>query len=71
VKAEPVKSVTAFQQPSNTQGSQGERKGEGVTHEGFGSLKKRPPDNKAKLNIDNMGLRTGFGEIVDTSSSYF
>jgi len=31
---------------TNTRGSQGERKGEGATHERFGNWKKRPPDNK-------------------------
>jgi len=55
---------------TNTQGSQGERKGEGATHEHFGSWKKRPPDNKAQLNLDHMDLLTWVGEIVDTLSSY-
>jgi len=43
---------------------------EGATHERFGSWKKRPPDNKAKLNLHNIDSRSGFREIVDTSSSY-
>jgi len=46
---------------ANTDGSQGERKGEGVTHERFCSWKKQPPDNKAKLNSDHMDSRTGAG----------
>jgi len=32
---------------TNTQGTQGERKGEGATHEQFGSSKKQPSANKS------------------------
>jgi len=56
---------------TNTHRSQGERKGEGATHERFGRWKKRPPTNKAKLNLDHMDFLTRVGEIVDVSSSYF
>ena len=50
--------------------TQAEKEGEGADHERFGSWKKRPPDNKAKLNLDHMDSRTRVGEIVDIPSSY-
>jgi hypothetical protein len=55
---------------TNTQGREGEKEREWATHERFGRWKKQPPDNKAKVNLDHMTSRTGFGEMVDTSSSY-
>ena len=43
-------------------------KGEGVTHDDLVvNLKKRPPDNTSKLNLDNMDSRTGVGKIVDAA----
>jgi len=44
---------------------------EGATHERFGSWKKRPTNNKAKVNLDHKDSSTRVGEIVDTSSSHF
>ena len=48
---------------TNTQGSQGERKGEGTTLERCDSLKKRPPANKAKLDKTLLQSKSDWASI--------
>jgi len=46
---------------ANTHTRQGERKGEGATHEQFGSYRKRPPVNKSKLKKQTKRSKTTLG----------